>query len=286
MKNKIQFLFTVILTVLIWSFIYYSYHPGLGYSLIVESLEAKSLVITHRLLDGHSFFPVSFAVGKPVFILPTILLVPLIYLQVPLAYSLPLVNILLIALAICVILNRQKYNLPVYILLSSIFLLSPWVLHISVSSTATALLIFLLSVFITTPNTFLKTLTFLLSILTSPLAWVIFPLALFHDFKSHWKTSFIMVSIGFIGIIVITFPNPKLFMSTFFPSLNPSTYTHQINVHRQADLVANVQPLGKIFNNKYVYITNALVTKTFSFLDWDRYIFIKSSGKSDGAYFD
>lgn len=63
-------------------------------------------------------------------------------------------------------------------------------------------------------------------------------------------------------------------------NLAPSQYGFYTDIHRQADLVALTPFVGKLFYNKYVTVFRHLWQSAAALLDWDRYIFISSSGKA------
>ncbi len=63
-------------------------------------------------------------------------------------------------------------------------------------------------------------------------------------------------------------------------ALNPRTYGFYLDVHRSADNVAGLPLLGKLYYNKYLTVFRHLFLNAASYLDWDRFTFISSSGKA------
>lgn len=99
-----------------------------------------------------------------------------------------------------------------------------------------------------------------------PLLVKIFLFALF--FVSPW------------ALQVISGSPLSLVVSPLQTTLTPAQYGFYTDVHRQADLVAGVPALGKLYYNKYLVIVRNILLNTASLLDPDRIFFVSSSGKA------
>jgi hypothetical protein len=276
--------------------IFTTYQPKISYWLIVNLLESKSLILNQHLLNYQTPSLVSFATGKPFFVFPSLLLSPLIIIWdqfgINPTFIVPLINIFLISSGLILVSHHyQKQNIPSYLklIIFLTFILSPWVWRTSIESVSSSLIIFCLSIFLTTNNIIVRTLSLTIALISSAASFIIFPLLIITNqiySKNKPQESIIHLLISFIVIILIFKTSPTIFTNTYFPNIKPETYGYQIDIHRQADLVGGSPVLGKIYYNKYVFVARQISNRIFSYLDWDRFLFIKSSGKSDNPHFD
>lgn len=286
MINKIDtsLIKTFVLAGLVFFIFSYLYSPRPDFWLIVEFLEAKSIATFGGLLDQQPLNIISNSVGVPRLVLPSLLLAPLTFLKRAYPLFLPAVNYSLIITSGMLLLNKVNFDdpKPLSVITLLFFILSPVVFQAVTSSVNAPLLLLLFSIYVYSKKGWVKSLVVIAGLLVSFAAWPLFFLLVIIEMpKSKNIKSTLLRLAGYITLVVILVNgiNFKELISTYYPILIPKTHGFYVDIHRQADLVANVPLLGKVFYNKYVVIPRMIFEQFIKYFDWDLLVFHSASGK-------
>lgn len=276
--NKSWF-WAVVITLLCFIAYLKLYSPKPSYWLIVDYLQAKSLLLSGQMLNLGKFHLVSNVVGIPRLTLPVLILSPAIFLRLSSPSALIFTNFILIT--ICGVILIKKVNFHGKLLGLGFLLLSPLIVQVITDSVRFPMLLLFFLLYIFSSKHKIKTIATIMGLLSSfytiPLLFFIMIIELFSSKKKR------LVLIRLAVLLFISFVLTKdIFdqvISIYFPALSSTTYAYFIDIHRQADVSMGVPWIGKIFYNKYVIISGQVTNNLFKYFDWDYLTFNSASGK-------
>jgi hypothetical protein len=162
-----------------------------------------------------------------------------------------------------------------------LLLVSPIVLPIITSSVNSSFLLFLFTVYIFSNRERVKIPALILALLSSFASWPLFILMLIFEFTKSRQKRTVVAKLIILVLMVLLVSNGREseIVNTYFPILKVETHGFYIDIHRQADLVAGIPQVGRIFYNKYIVVLRAVFEEFAKYFDWDYLVFQSASGK-------